>query len=287
MTAPDTSWDAVRRPGAAAGYFERDPLPPLDPASREFHAGTAWWLAELCRLVYRRGPGETANPRRPERGEFLASVGLREARFFDREHTRCALVEPVDDRFPRFAALVFRGTLGWPNIRADLEALPVRWLAGGKVHRGFVKVLDRVWEEVAEHLDGIEGPVLYAGHSLGAGLATLAASRWTPSALYTFGSPRTGNARFASTLREARVFRLVNGQDVITRLPPALWPYRFRHVGKRVRLERPEGGPPRQAGDPPLRYADHAPVNYVAAIEQRLLGAAAGGEGAPFLDSGP
>jgi len=277
MTQADPSWRAVHRPGIASSYFDAAPLPPLEPEARGFHAGNAWWLAELCRLLYRRDADESPRARPPGRGAFLERVGLREVRAFDPGAVRCALFGPADRTRGRFAALVFRGTLGWPDIRADAEAVPVRWERGGRVHRGFRRVLDRVWGEVERALGDVEGPVLYAGHSLGGALAAMAASRRAPDGLYTFGAPRPGNEGFGRTLEGVRAHRVVNGRDVCTALPPRGWPGRFRHVGEAVRLARPAAGIERRWNDPPPCFADHAPVNYVAAIERELLarGAAA------------
>lgn len=43
------------------------------------------------------------------------------------------------------------------------------------------------------------------GHGLGAALATLMASVRTPAALYTFGSPKVGDADFVCSLAPLRV----------------------------------------------------------------------------------
>src|SRR5262249_54451343 len=77
-------------------------------------------------------------------------------------------------------------------------------------------------------------PVWLTGHSLGAALATLAAARWAAGhrvqGLYTFGSPRVGNAAFAATV-PGPCYRFVNNNDVVTRLPPPGLFAGYRHVG--------------------------------------------------------
>ena len=135
------------------------------------------------------------------------------------------------------------------------------------MHDGFEEALDSIWHDVDIALAALDCPVFYTGHSLGAALATLAAVRRPPKAVYTFGSPRVGNEAFAATLRDVRMYRVVDGEDVVTTLPPKV--LGFRHVGEEQVLADPQAtsllrhfnikrfcGPPR-----PL--ADHAPINYV------------------------
>jgi pimeloyl-ACP methyl ester carboxylesterase len=100
------------------------------------------------------------------------------------------------------------------------------------VHRGFREALDLVWDDVARALGG--RPCRFAGHSLGAALATLAAARYPAvGPLYTFGSPRVGDAAFAESVR-VPCYRFVNNSDFVTGLPP---PVRYRHVGELVHFD--------------------------------------------------
>lgn len=79
------------------------------------------------------------------------------------------------------------------------------------------------------------------GHSLGAALATLMAARLAQDKVYgvhavhTFGSPRVGDAEFARAYEAALghcTFRVVNGEDLVTRVPPGALHY--EHVGQVV-----------------------------------------------------
>jgi hypothetical protein len=97
------------------------------------------------------------------------------------------------------------------------------------VHFGFQCALNQVWSNVNELIstyrhDHPNAEICFTGHSLGAALATLAVSRFTGgnASLYTFGSPRTGNAAFcARVLQRADrgVYRFVNGADLVTHVP--------------------------------------------------------------------
>jgi predicted lipase len=86
-----------------------------------------------------------------------------------------------------------------------------------------------VWDEIEGELSTLACPVFYTGHSLGAALATLAASRHAPQAVYTFGSPRVGNEVFVASLQNLPIHRVVDDKDAAALLPPEA--LGFRHVG--------------------------------------------------------
>jgi pimeloyl-ACP methyl ester carboxylesterase len=86
--------------------------------------------------------------------------------------------------------------------------------------------LEPLWEELAAHLG--DRPVWFTGHSMGAALATLAGTRCANTrAVYTYGSPRVGDAAYGKSI-EAPIYRVVNNNDLVTRMPPLT---SFRHVG--------------------------------------------------------
>jgi triacylglycerol lipase len=136
---------------------------------------------------------------------------------------------------------VFRGTeiTDFSDIKADLKfrLTPVESDGeAGKVHRGFKKSLDMVWDAISEDMERLsEGrTVIFTGHSLGAAVATLAFSRYDDysAQLYTFGSPRVGNSDYAAVLNfkhGERIFRFINNSDIVCRHPMAVWNY--RHTG--------------------------------------------------------
>jgi hypothetical protein len=220
-------------------------------------------------------------------GPSLSNIGFElVAAPFDRDGTQGFLAEGPD-----FAVLAFRGSDDLAAWVTNLNALPAPWRGGGKAHRGFAAALDAVWPEVEAALARSARPLLCTGHSLGAALATLAASLRPEAALYTFGSPRVGDGGFetATRRRPGHAARFVNHRDVVCRLPSARLGY--RHVGEvfvidrlgRVYARRPrhrgvtellasafEGRPwdlaPLLAGSLPRELADHAPINYVSAL---------------------
>ena len=262
-----TSWQDLLHPGDATDFFLRRPFPEFDPASSAYSPVNALWLAELSRLIYRHDTEEESLPPQPTRTSYLANAGFKQRQFFlSRETDTQAMLVEFEGALP-FAVLVFRGTE--QNIKDYLTDLEFGQLLLGKnkkdVHAGFTEALDSVWREIDAELTQLNYPIFYTGHSLGAALATLAAARHAPSAVYTFGSPRVGNQAFIDSLCNVPIYRIVDDEDVVTTVPSE--ELGFRHIGTELLLLAPihefsiDGffGPPK-----PL--SDHAPINYVDRI---------------------
>jgi triacylglycerol lipase len=255
-----TTWEDLLEPGKATDFFAH-PHAPFHPFATAYDEANAWWLAELSRLVYR------TEGRKP----FLDRAGLDEVAFFDEKDTECFIVHARDKTW---AALVFRGTEGLRDWLFNIDFPPVPWTTG-KVHGGFKRALEPAWPKIEPVLASLDCPIFYAGHSLGAALATLAASRRPPRATYTFGSPLVGNAEFARSFDGAPLYRVVNHLDVVATVPPPLLGY--HHAGE---LHVIGEEPPLVEGfkfdplewfkaRPPEPLADHAPINYVELIGPR------------------
>lgn len=127
------------------------------------------------------------------------------------------------------------------------------WGKDVRVHRGFYNALDIVYPQlkdlVQKHLGagqagtlGSATPVLakrlwITGHSLGAGIAPLAAFRLSQDGIavqgiYTYGEPRVGNKQFAEVYRTQLPLhqRWVDDKDIVTMLP---YPWmKFQHLAK-------------------------------------------------------
>jgi len=287
----DNSWDAVLKPGKATLYFDKLSGSAFEADATEYSKINAWWLAEFCRLIYREGSDESGEASAPTRKEILGTVNLDEVEFFNEADTEAALIKPTSSA--RFAALIFRGTTDLMDWLTDFEAIPVEWKRGGLVHVGFAEAITQVENQITESLKKKvppDCPLFVAGHSLGAALATLAASLFKPCVLYNFGSPRVGDRDFATSLSGVSIYRVVNNRDVVTTVPP---PLPFHHVGelhyithegdvltnpdddaiardrlKRDRLHFFPSDWHKLFTDAPEPIADHAPVNYVAHLER-------------------
>ncbi len=112
----------------------------------------------------------------------------------------------------------------------------------GKVHSGFLKSLNSVWNEIAsfiqENNDG-EKKIWFCGHSLGGALATLAAAQFVfesdnaneqVGGLFTIGQPRTGNKDFVEEFNKRmgnRTVRIAKNNDPVTMLPFGMG---YRHI---------------------------------------------------------
>jgi len=118
------------------------------------------------------------------------------------------------------------------NWSYNMDAMPRPWPVGGRVHNGFRKAILSLWPEILPEIQRLQTPIFYTGHSLGGALATLAATLRPPRAVYTFGSPRVGNARFVSLLQNLPVYRIASPRDIVAGMPPTALPFGYRHVGE-------------------------------------------------------
>jgi hypothetical protein len=223
------TWDNLFYPPPDYSYFRN----PADDFTRRTRLRDAW-LTDAAILAYGRR-GKT----RMEQGE-LDSI-FRAAGFAAKylgpwfpagEGTQAFFASSHD-----FAVLSFRGTErdDPSDLVSDLRVMVenqnggVPWdsLDGVLVHEGFARALDQVWNDAENLLTNYRAsqphsPVFFTGHSLGAALATLAFSRFRdePACLHTIGCPRTGNAAFCDLISAREFVRVVDGNDIVTQIPP-------------------------------------------------------------------
>ena len=259
----------------------------------------AMLCAEMARLAYCKQEGSFAFDRE-KIADKLNRIGFAKCQFLESRGTQqgeglhCFLAMREDSQKQNeLAVLAFRGTDkdDPTDLAYDVDFHPERWgRNGGKVHGGFAHAFADLQKE--QPLDQLLQPftcrVLYTGHSLGAALATLAASLWPPQALYTIGSPRVGDSVFVGTLSQVECHRYVDCCDIVTRIP--LEELGFAHCGKPYYINRHRAvvfNPNSltialdrflaareyfakytwMLGKVPLReLADHSPINYVWAI---------------------
>jgi triacylglycerol lipase len=123
----------------------------------------------------------------------------------------------------------------------DFDAVP----SPDDLHTGFQEAVANVWPKIKQVIDArpaSEQPLFFTGHSLGGALAIIAAQRALSeakvgaTAVYTFGSPRTGGpgffASYLTSLADS-TYRLVDGTDVVATVPPPL-ENTYVHVGQMI-----------------------------------------------------
>lgn len=134
----------------------------------------------------------------------------------------------------------FRGTQPdkFNDLLADIKAWRNDSETQGEVHAGFKNEVDKLWPAILKQLLGKSiskerDTILVCGHSLGAAMATIVASRIKnegyKTVLYTYGSPRVGNFEWAEQFENIPTWRFVNNNDIVTGVPPFGL---FTHVGE-------------------------------------------------------
>ena len=193
-----------------------------------FDKALALATVQLARIAYR--PVDQAD-------HNTAELGLTNYQHFSGPSTQAFVAEDGARRY-----LSFRGTESTNHVDwlRDAEFRPVTGVFGTRVHSGFRRALDEVWQDILPHVTRSDRGLVITGHSLGAGLAILAASRLVAADadvnhVYTYGSPRPGLKDFANAYQGVlgmNTYRVINHIDIVTRVP--LLVQNYRHVGRRM-----------------------------------------------------
>lgn len=238
--------------------FEPFPGWTREDLTTRWTANPPWVLAHMAHAAYHAKSKVTA---------VLGRLGATEVRFYDRDGAQAFLAA-----WPDKAILAFRGSepretsasAAVPGLRLSPEL--VAWLSndvladlafrttvfdgrqGVEVHTGFLREIDKLWQDhIASDLDGIAAPaagsagvpIWVTGHSLGAGMATLAAMRRPFHGVVTFGEPRVGRGLDGILGADIHT-RYVNGDDPVTDIPPKAFGY--QHHGTAIQIADADGG---------------------------------------------
>ena len=183
-------------------------------------------FAKLAKIAYSNKKEATSQAKR---------LGFTTTEFYDNDGAQAY-------RFMNKTDLVIacRGTepTEWNDIAADLKAIPVMAETVSRVHKGFKEEVDNLWPMVEEDINrkvNLGKTLWFCGHSLGAAMATIMASRCMhnielndPVELYTYGSPRVGWKKYCDSLGVVH-HRWRNNNDIVTKVP--LWIMGYRHHG--------------------------------------------------------
>jgi hypothetical protein len=183
---------------------------------------------EAARLAYYRA--EQSPAERARLADALARVGFADLVLFadSRSGAEAFAARRSTDGT---TLLSFRGTQpdNYQDLIADLRANLVAWPeSAGRVHDGFAVAVRALRPQILEWIERAKpepNKLILTGHSLGAAMATLAASIWRPAWLVTIGSPRVGDAAFVETLAPRYGVRFVDCCDAVTEVPPAIGGY--------------------------------------------------------------
>lgn len=186
-----------------------------------FDRGNAYWLSWLSIQAYRR----------IEAADQLQKLGLSQIDFLDDHSTSFQAFVGSNEKY---VVVSFAGTSDVVDYLTDVTfASKPEPFPGipGRVHTGFVNVLGKSWPRLLELVKkhtASHKPVILTGHSLGGAQAVLSATRlsllgYKIDSLYIYAVPRVGDktyAQFVSHLFPNRIYRFVNNEDVVPRLPP-------------------------------------------------------------------
>ena len=164
-------------------------------------------------------------------------MGFPWCKLISRDGAECLVVKDRNDLW-----FAFRGTepSKLNDVMADLNLIKNAAKAGGKVHSGFQQEVNDLWMDILAEIEHnqqlkVQKDIYMTGHSLGAAMATIAATRHSPVELFTFGSPRVGGAKFIKNIKCPHL-RFMNNNDIVCRVPPS-W-LGFRHHGEMIYFGR-------------------------------------------------
>ncbi len=180
-------------------------------------------FAELSTIAY-MDPGEI--------DIAVHRIGFEQFDFFERDGSQAYWFRTSHD-----SVIACRGTEPneWNDIKADAYAITALAETVGRVHRGFKQEVDDLWPRIEKALVENTKTQWFTGHSLGGAMATICGGRCKlshiktiPEEIHTFGSPRVGNKRYVNHAN-LTIYRWVNNNDIVTRVPPP-W-FGYRHTG--------------------------------------------------------
>lgn len=213
-----------------------DDTPLFSARAADFSVRNSRFLAELSLAAY-------------ETNETRLAADLKHL-----DITSCRFVESTETDTQALVAstrqaivVAFRGTEP-TKLKDLLTDAELSMVAGplGKVHEGFWESLESIWSPLQRAIGELQDgrrTVWFTGHSLGGALAQLAVARLVQmrrgvQGLYTYGSPRCGDIRFAKEFERHAgniTFRVVNEADLIPDAAPTF--LGFEHCGRHCQLD--------------------------------------------------
>ena len=186
-------------------------------------AGRSLLFAQLSSIAYLPQSRATKEAR---------ALGFTTTEFYNKSGAQAYRFQSKDD-----LVIACRGTqpTEFGDIQADLKAYPVIAETVSRVHRGFKTEVDDLWPMVTEDISRKQNAskkLWFCGHSLGAAMATIMASRCkhdselgNPVMLFTYGSPKVGWKGYCNSLNVVH-HRWKNNNDIVTTVPLTMMGYK-------------------------------------------------------------
>ena len=208
---------------------------------RQLSLVDAWICAEAAALTYKDDAFivELGVKLRPELWQVRTfSEGPTSAILICRDGI--AILAFRGTRVVAFPDILRKAPIDFQDLTTDFSIALMKHPKRGLVHAGFFGAYTRFWAiHGKEILDLTAHRSLFVtGHSLGAAIATVAARDLElVRALYTFGSPRVGDAEFQAGFIDIGlpVYRFVHEYDLVATVP--LEEMNYRHVGDMLHIK--------------------------------------------------
>jgi triacylglycerol lipase len=210
-------------------------------AKKSYDPATSLSLALACKLAY-------------ENKKTLIEKTVAEWGFPNVSHVSVSKGKDIDTQCfvmsnDKHIIVVFRGSESLSDWFANFQTVyDPGPLKNTKVHEGFQDALFPAVISITNIIDtfqSLEKPkkIWFTGHSLGGAQCSLYAAMLIENGydvygIYTFGSPRPGNAEFADALNgvvPGPHWRVINDGDIVPHVPPE--PF-YSHSGRRIILEK-------------------------------------------------
>ncbi|MDD3146521.1 MAG: lipase family protein [Candidatus Riflebacteria bacterium] len=185
--------------------------------------------------------------------EIFTPLGISRFDFINRKE-KTADTQAVVMSNDKLVIVAFRGSEASQNNKVSPVKIVYDWLLtdfnffkkrvlwwgwGIKVHTGFYNALDIVYDDlkslISSHMAGPGKRLWITGHSLGAGIAPLAAYRLagdgvSVQGIYTYAGPRLGNDIFARSFKKRfpDMQRWVLDNDIVSKVPFKIM--KFKHL---------------------------------------------------------
>lgn len=150
-----------------------------------------------------------------------------------------------------YIVISFKGTSTFEDVISDITVIQIddKYSIPGKIHKGFHDMIlgNNVCEDINNSinkliLDNDKIHVIYiTGHSMGASISSimyayLKVNTKIKLELITYGCPKVGNKQFSKTSDKTNTIRVINGNDLITKVPYSLYGF-LNYVHPQNRLD--------------------------------------------------